>query len=30
IREYARIQTFPDKWQFAGSLSAQYRRFLLL
>ncbi|MDE5880733.1 MAG: DNA (cytosine-5-)-methyltransferase [Muribaculaceae bacterium] len=26
IREYARIQTFPDKWQFCGSLSAQYKQ----
>ena len=24
IREYARIQTFPDNWQFAGSISSQY------
>ena len=26
VREYARIQTFPDSWQFAGSLSSQYRQ----
>ena len=26
IREYARIQTFPDEWQFAGSVSAQYKQ----
>ncbi len=26
IREYARIQTFPDTWQFAGSLSQQYKQ----
>jgi len=26
IREYARIQTFPDNWNFAGSLSSQYRQ----
>lgn len=26
IREYARIQTFPDDWQFSGSVSAQYRQ----
>lgn len=26
IREYARIQTFPDEWEFAGSISAQYRQ----
>ena len=26
VREYARIQTFPDDWQFAGSQSAQYRQ----
>ncbi|MBY0544555.1 MAG: DNA (cytosine-5-)-methyltransferase [Gammaproteobacteria bacterium] len=26
VREYARIQTFPDNWQFAGALSAQYKQ----
>lgn len=26
VREYARIQTFPDDWQFAGTLSAQYKQ----
>lgn len=26
IREYARIQTFPDSWQFTGSLGAQYKQ----
>ena len=26
VREYARIQTFPDKWVFAGSLSSQYKQ----
>ncbi|MGL4230329.1 MAG: DNA (cytosine-5-)-methyltransferase [Casimicrobium sp.] len=26
IREYARIQTFPDEWQFAGSQSSQYKQ----
>jgi DNA (cytosine-5)-methyltransferase 1 len=26
VREYARIQTFPDEWQFAGSISSQYRQ----
>lgn len=26
IREYARIQTFPDCWHFAGSASSQYRQ----
>ncbi len=26
IREYARIQTFPDEWNFAGSISAQYKQ----
>ena len=26
IREYARIQTFPDDWVFEGSLSAQYKQ----
>lgn len=26
IREYARIQTFPDEWEFIGSLSSQYKQ----
>jgi DNA (cytosine-5)-methyltransferase 1 len=26
IREYARIQTFPDEWQLSGSLSSQYKQ----
>lgn len=26
VREYARIQTFPDEWQFTGSTSAQYKQ----
>lgn len=26
VREYARIQTFPDEWKFAGSLSNQYKQ----
>lgn len=26
VREYARIQTFPDKWEFAGSVSQQYKQ----
>ena len=26
VREYARIQTFPDKWEFKGSMSAQYKQ----
>ena len=26
IREYARIQTFPDEWQFAGTQSVQYKQ----
>lgn len=26
IREYARIQTFPDNWSFAGSVSQQYKQ----
>jgi site-specific DNA-cytosine methylase len=24
--EYARIQTFPDEWQFQGSISSQYKQ----
>jgi DNA (cytosine-5)-methyltransferase 1 len=26
VREYARIQTFPDDWKFAGSMSQQYKQ----
>ena len=26
VREYARIQTFPDTWHFEGSLSSQYKQ----
>jgi len=26
IREYARIQTFPDDWEFIGSISQQYKQ----
>ncbi len=26
IREYARVQTFPDEWQFLGSMSSQYKQ----
>jgi DNA (cytosine-5)-methyltransferase 1 len=26
VREYARIQTFPDDWQFSGPISAQYKQ----
>lgn len=26
IREYARIQTFPDEWKFVGSIAEQYRQ----
>jgi DNA (cytosine-5)-methyltransferase 1 len=26
IREYARIQTFPDDWDFSGSVSQQYKQ----
>jgi len=26
IREYARIQSFPDSWKFVGSISSQYKQ----
>ena len=26
VREYARIQTFPDSWEFSGTLSSQYKQ----
>ncbi len=26
VREYARLQTFPDEWEFAGSTSSQYKQ----
>ena len=26
IREYARIQTFPDEWIFEGNMTAQYKQ----
>ncbi len=26
VREYARIQTFPDSWEFMGPLSSQYKQ----
>lgn len=26
VREYARIQTFPDDWEFYGNISAQYKQ----
>lgn len=26
VREYARIQTFPDEWEFKGSVSSQYKQ----
>ena len=26
IREYARIQSFPDDWEFVGSMASQYRQ----
>ncbi len=26
VREYARIQSFPDDWEFKGSLASQYKQ----
>lgn len=26
VREYARIQTFPDEWEFEGSIGSQYKQ----
>lgn len=26
VREYARIQTFPDNWMFSGSMAAKYKQ----
>lgn len=26
VKEYARIQTFPDDWQFSGPITAQYKQ----
>lgn len=26
VREYARIQTFPDSWQFVGNMTSQYKQ----
>lgn len=26
VREYARIQTFPDDWEFSGSMAQQYKQ----
>ena len=26
VREYARIQTFPDEWKFSGSIAQQYKQ----
>ena len=26
VREYARIQTFPDNWKFSGSVHQQYKQ----
>jgi DNA (cytosine-5)-methyltransferase 1 len=26
VREYARLQTFPDDWEFSGSMASQYKQ----
>ncbi len=26
VREYARIQTFPDKWEFSGKMTSKYKQ----
>lgn len=26
VREYARVQTFPDEWNFAGTMTSKYRQ----
>ena len=26
VREYARIQTFPDSWEFCGSTASRYKQ----
>ena len=26
VREYARIQTFPDEWKFMGGVGSQYKQ----
>lgn len=26
VREYARVQTFPDEWEFSGSIASQYKQ----
>lgn len=26
VREYARVQTFPDKWEFCGPVSERYKQ----
>jgi len=26
VREYARIQSFPDEWEFSGPVGARYKQ----